>query len=31
MQITRTQKSVCEEFEANHLGAYHDMYVQSGT
>ena len=29
MQITRTQKKVCKDFEINHLGAYHDSYIQS--
>ena len=29
MQITPTQKNVCKDFEINHLGAYHDSYIQS--
>ena len=29
MQITRTQKRVCKDFEIKNLGDYHDFYVQS--
>ena len=28
MQITRTHKIVCENFETKNLGQYHDLYVQ---
>ena len=28
MQITRTHKIVCENFETKNLGQYYDLYVQ---
>ena len=31
MQIIRTQKRVCEDFETKKLGKYHDLYVKSNT
>ena len=31
MQITRTQKEFCKNFDMKRLGEYHDKYIQSDT
>ena len=31
MQITRTKKRVCKDFEKKNLGEHHDLYVQKDT
>ena len=31
LQVTRTQKRICKDFEIKSLEEHHDLYVQSNT